>query len=124
MGAETHAADIVSAIKAAFPTDDNPSPAQVEEVMRPFAPISNATEDAIDRLLYKNGRGSLGLRIGPWMEANFVVAGSGPELERRIKFLMGDTCTCVLEHLPKAIEHAAGITVDARILALLEVKKE
>ena len=84
--------------------------------MRPFGMISAKTWENIDALL---GGNLIGLSIDPWIEANFVVSGTGDEAEKRIKFLMQDTCTCVLDHLPKAIEHSI-LGVDPRILALLD----
>lgn len=111
---------VVDAVVAAFPDKDaRPSPEQVEQVMRPFGVISCETELAIKYLLRKRGRSDTSLDIGCWMEANFVASGEGTHLERRILFLMGDTCTCVLEHLPKAIAHATK-PVDPRIRGLLD----
>ena len=72
----------------------------------------------INELFHERGAQFRGLDLHCWIEANFVVAGEGPDLERHIAFLLRDTCTCVLDHLPKAIE-SAGKPVDPRIAALL-----
>ncbi|MEN9561628.1 MAG: hypothetical protein RIQ56_901 [Candidatus Parcubacteria bacterium] len=109
---------IVEVILREFPQSDSlPDPKKVEEVMRQFGKISYETERQIEKMLFEHGRSPTSLGIGCWLEANFVVTGSGPILERRIQFLLMDTCTCVLEHLPKAIEHATN-EIDPRIRAL------
>jgi len=113
---------IVEAVVAAFSeSDSRPTPEQVETLMCPFAPISYGTEREIDALLHQRGRSSIDYRINSWMEANDVVSGEGGHVERRIQFLLRDTCTCVLDHLPKAVEHATK-PVDPRVLKLLEHK--
>lgn len=93
-------------------------PARVEVVMRPFFPITQETEELIRRALSAKGRSAVMYGIGSWMEANDVVSGTGPEVERRIQFLLHDTCTCVLDHLPAAVAHATK-EVDPRVAALL-----
>lgn len=117
MQASAH--EIVQAIGVAYVgRKERLSPAEVEKLMRPFAPISHSTWEEINRLLSMHG--ILKYDVGSWIEANFVVSGEqGPDLERRIQFLLMDTCTCVLEHLPKAIEHAEK-NVDPRILGLMK----
>ncbi|SRR3989339_201413 len=113
---------IVQAVLSAFPDPSAyPSPDRVEAVMRPFGVISLETEEEIDRLLRAQGKGKNICHYGidSWMEANFVASGEGPDIERKIRFLMMDTCTCVLAHLPAAIKHASR-PVDPRILGLLE----
>jgi len=110
---------VAEAVVAAFPDrKKSPSPDEVEALMRPFAPITQETEEAIEELLRAAGTNAIKTRIGSWLEANDVVSGTGPEVERRIQFLMMDTCTCVLDHLPAAIAHATK-EVDPRVRALL-----
>lgn len=114
-----NAEDIVTAVTAAFGGGEHrPEPEEVERVMRPLFPISYDTERQVDHLLRERGQSSIGYGINSWMEANDVVSGTGPEVERRIQFLLGDTCTCVLDHLPAAIAHATK-DVDPRIAALM-----
>lgn len=116
----TDAETIVQRVLSAFPDPSaRPSPEQVEAVMRPFGVISLETERKINELLHAQGKSTIHYGINSWMEANFVVSGEGPNVERRIQFLMMDTCTCVLDHLPAAIKHASK-PVDPRILGLLE----
>ena len=98
-----------------------PTPQEVEKVMRPFGVISQDTEREIDRILHQKGTSGLEKGIGPWIEANEVVSGKGAHVERRIQFLLMDTCTCVLDHLPTAIDHATK-DVDPRIQQLLKHK--
>jgi hypothetical protein len=112
------AKNVVEAVLQAFQGKARPSPEQVEAVMRPFGVISDDTEREIHLLLHERGMNAVTLGIGCWMEANFVASGEGDQVERKIQFLLGDTCTCVLDHLPKAIEHATR-PVDPRISALL-----
>jgi hypothetical protein len=118
----THTAeDITTAILQKFPNPEHDmriAPTEMEQALRPFAPISFEVEQQIKRLLHHQNRYSLALRAGPWMEAEAVVSGTGSEVERRILFLLRDTCTCVLEHLPTAIAHATK-EVDLRILSLV-----
>lgn len=111
---------IVGAIEAAFPDEgQRESPDLVEKLMRPFAPISEQTEGAIESLLGNRGKHTLFLRVNGWIEANAVVQTPTeyPGVEARIRFLCMDTCTCVLEHLPEAIKHAKG-PVHPIVLAL------
>ncbi len=113
----SHAKDIVQKIFDAFNEKNaRPTPEQVEVVMRPLAPESFLLREEIKRLLVKNIY--LHFAIDAWMEANMVVSRDGNEKEQAIQFLCTDTCTCVLDHLSGAIEHAIG-QVDARILKLL-----
>lgn len=113
---------IVEAVIAAFSeSDSHPTPEQVEACMRPFAPISYETEREIKALLHQGGRSFIGYRIDSWMEANDVASGEGGHVERRIQFLLENTCACVLDHLPKAVAHATK-PVDPRVLKLLEHK--
>jgi hypothetical protein len=109
--------EVVDAIAPAYAGRDGAlSPEEVEVLMRPFFRISHDTGKAIIDLLRK--RNIRTYDVDHWMEANYVVSGDiGPEREARIQFLMMDTCTCVLAHLPKALEFAVD-GVDARILAL------
>ena len=111
---------IVQTVLSAFPDASvRPSPEAVEAVMRPFGVIALETEREIQRLLRQRGKSTIHYAIGPWMEANFVASGEGPNVEQRIQFLIMDTCTCVLDHLRKAIENATK-PVDPRILGLLQ----
>jgi hypothetical protein len=110
--------DIAAAIRTAFPNPDvRPTDAEVEAVMRPLAPESYQYRRAIRHALGVHG-GVL-FPVDHWMEANLVVSGSGQEHDRAIRFLLMDTCTCVLDILETAIAHAPG-PVDPRILALRE----
>lgn len=114
--------DIAARILAAFPTCDEqrPSPSEVERVMRPIGCISSDMTSAVQLLLRRAGRQEIAQEVGEWAEANIVVAGEPDDRERRIDFLLRDTCTCVLAYLPDAIANAAGGPVDPRIVALLQ----
>lgn len=115
-------AEIAQAVVNAFgERSDRISPTDVEKVMRQFGCISESTEHQVRQLLHQAGKADLDMEIGPWIEANFVVSGEGPDKERKIRFLLMDTCTCVLDHLKNAIAHAQG-PVDSRILNLLQHK--
>ncbi len=92
-----------------------PSIESVEEFMRPFAPISYETQHQIDQLLREKGLTSTGLHC--WWEANFAVSGNGPHHEHALRFLIMDLCTCVVPHLPDAIDNATN-EVDKRLIAL------
>ncbi len=122
---EPQAIGVKDAIVASFPdAEARVKPEQLEAVMRPFAPITHETQHRIDVLLTEAGV-SLSVRIylGPWFEANEVAeGGDDPHVERRIRFLLMDTCTCVLDHLPTAIAEAEkrGKTVDPRVKKLLD----
>ncbi|MFA7681664.1 MAG: hypothetical protein WCX61_01390 [Candidatus Peribacteraceae bacterium] len=116
----TDAETIVQKILQEFPdASSRPSSEEVERVMRPFGALSYETWREIDQLLHEQGGMYTSSAIDPWMEANFVVSGEGPMVEQRIQFLLTDTCTCVLEHLPAAIANATR-PVDPRISKLLE----
>ena len=84
--------------------------------MRPLAPGSFELRKEIQGLF--RSQHNLYYSVDPWMEANVVVSGTGDEQRQAVQFLLMDTCTCVLDHLPKAIEHATG-EVDPRISNLL-----
>lgn len=122
---EPQAIGVKDALVAAFPdAEARVQPEQLEAVMRPFAPIGRETQRKIEHLLREAGV-SMNVRtyLGPWFEANEVVEdNSDPHVERRIKFLLMDTCTCVLDHLPTAIAEAEkrGKTVDPRVKKLLD----
>lgn len=113
--------EIAAAILAGLPdTERLPEPATVEAIMRPLAPISWATSEAIASILYTQQKGNVALAIGPWVEANNVVSTEKSlEQELRIRFLLRDTCTCVLDHLETAMQHAPG-PIDQRIVGLLQ----
>jgi|GEM_PF-3161806 len=113
--AEQIAARLTDAFEQA---EQRPTPQEIEQVLRPFAPVSYEVEEQVKSLLYRKKQSSLATWVGSWFEANDVVLGEGDHVERRIKFLLRDTCTCVLDHLPAAIGHAKR-SVDPRILALL-----
>ncbi len=121
---EVKAAGVVDAVIAAFPGEkQNPEPMEIETVLRPFAPVTRETEDRIQRLCTERGVPSrVRSLLGPWFEANDVAGGEGERVKRRIDYLMLDTCTCVLDHLPIAIAEAQnrGKTVDSRVLGLLD----
>lgn len=61
--------------------------------------------------------------VDHWLEAQSTVNADDPEVAATIDFLLRDTCTCVLDHLPTAIAHAKG-PVDPRILALVKTEEE
>ncbi len=121
MTSETHdPRAIADTVIAAFgTTDSRPTETDVERVMRPFGIISTATQHRIDMLLHEAGAWKLGLWIGSWIEANVVVSGEPDDRAGRLEFLLRDTCTCVLAHLPEAIRHASG-DVDERVLRLIQ----
>ena len=115
-----NAESIVQKVVTAFlGAKERPTPEQVEEVMRPLAPDSFLYREEIPGLLRSHQ--DLYYAIDPWMEANMGVSGTGEAQRRTIQFLLMDTCTCVLDHLPKAIAHATG-EVDQRIASLLNHK--
>ena len=114
------AQEIARTISDAFAKrKERPSPQEVEAVMRPLGIISSKTERAVEIILLTQKNRGLYLDVGPWVEANIVTSGEGMDRETRIQNLLSDTCTCVLDHLRKAIEHAPG-KVDERILALFD----
>ncbi len=116
----THSAEEIAArIQQEFGTErKHLSVAEVEDFMRPFGVITRETEYQIEALLRPHDIHILHLGISAWIEANEVVSGSGPSVERRIQFLLLDTCTCVLDHLPAAIKNATK-EVDPRVQNLL-----
>jgi len=119
-----HAADdIVRTIEEAFPPSgqlcEQHDPAKIEHVMRPFSPVSDETSDQIRNVLMTQDRLGLSLHIGSWLEADVVVNGNDARAERRIQFLLSDTCSCVLQYLPEAFKHAVQ-PIDPRIQALIE----
>ncbi|MFH0851373.1 MAG: hypothetical protein V1876_01345 [Candidatus Peregrinibacteria bacterium] len=116
----SHSAEqIASALSEAFGQQESrPAPEEIERVLRPFAPVSYETEEQVRLLLMRGEHCSLAMDAGCWFEANDVVSGDGGNVERRIQFLLRDTCTCVLDHLPQAIAHARH-PVDRRISTLL-----
>ncbi len=122
---EPQAIGVKDAIVAAFPdAEARVKPEELEAVMRPFAPITRETQRKIRQMLREAGVSlSVQIYLGPWFEANEVAeGGNDPHVEHRIRSLLADTCTCVLDHLPTAITEAQkrGKTVDPRILGLLE----
>lgn len=122
---EPQALGVKDALVAAFPdTEKRVQPAELEAVMRPFAPIAVETQRRIQELLREAGVSpSVRTYLGPWFEANDVVEDpADPYVKKRIRFLLADTCTCVLDHLPIAIDEAKkrGKTIDPRIEKLLD----
>lgn len=116
----TTPAEIADAILAAAEPYESLVPSDVvESTLRPFGIISSEMERKISDILGSRNQYSIVLSIGPWVEANVVVSGEKKDRERRITILLRDVCECVLEHLPKAIEHATE-DVDPRVLALLK----
>ena len=110
--------DIADALLSAFPeAERRPEAGEIERVMRPLGYISTRTQRAVEAVLRARGNRSLGLWVGSWIEANIVTGPPTDDREHRIRFLLMDTCTCVLEHLEAAIAHAPG-DVDPRILEL------
>ena len=120
---EPKAQAVTDAIVAAWPGERAyPKPEEIEAVLRPFAPITYETELRIQRLLREKGASNgATVMVGPWFEANDVAGGEGKDVERRIRFLLADTCTCVLDHLHAAIAEAEkrGKEVDPRVRGLL-----
>lgn len=96
---------------------------RVEAALRPFSPVSIDTHERIRHLLHGADDGiDVILDVDPWFEADQVAnALPHPQLEHRIRFLMMDTCACVLDHLGIAIDEARkrGAIVDPRIESLL-----
>lgn len=119
--------DIVRTIEEAFPPTgelcEQHDPAAIEQVMRPFSPISDEIAERIRDVLMTRDRLGLSLHIGSWLEADVVVNGTDARAERRIIFLLSDTCTCVLQYLPEAFRHATKL-IDPRIQALIERPRE
>lgn len=115
MPPEDELSPVVDAILAAFPEEDDPAPEDVERIMRPFATIIRATNDAVQRLLSRQGRMMLDMRIGHWIEAEYVLSGDDPDRrEHRIDFLNRDRCECVYPYLLMSRKHKA-FPVDKRI---------
>ncbi len=122
---ESQAIGVKDALVAAFPdAEARVTPEQLEAVMRPFAPITHETQRRIDVLLIEaEVPFNVRIYLSPWFEANDVVEDpEDPYVKRRIQFLLMDTCTCVLDHLPTAIAEAVkrGKTVDPRVKKFLE----
>jgi hypothetical protein len=112
--------EIAQALIDAFQTDNaKPTPEEVEAVLRPFDTFSTLTERVVRNILYKRNFGSLGARVCSWFEANVVVSGDESDREKAIQWLQRDTCTCVLEHLPNAVENATGL-IDPRVTNLFD----
>lgn len=119
------AAEIVQTIEDAF-ADPNkaPSPDEVEALMRPFGAIPFDIGTQVKDLLSEHGRSRQKFRFGAWMEAQQYAFGD-PAMKDKIQFFVSvDRCTCVLAHLPKAIElaEADGKRVDQRIRSLFSKK--
>ncbi len=98
-----------------------PSIEEVEELMRPFAPISWEVQGKITALFRENHNvGSTLVGQKQWWEANFVVSGNGPHHQEVVDLLCRDTCTCVIPYLPYALKHKDESTeVDERILEIM-----
>ena len=122
MGTRRSPGEIAQALLGAFPEENKrPAPAEVEQIMRPLGLVSTQVGLAVESILHAQGKGDLASCVSNWVEANVVTSSEEPDCARRIAFLLMDTCTCVLDYLPKAIEHAPG-PVDPRILNLLNHK--
>ncbi len=111
---------IAEIVIAEFGTErSHAGPERVEAVMRPIGAITTETERRVQDVLRARGASLVHLQFGCWVEANIVTGLPSDDREKRIRFLLMDTCTCVLDHLPNAVEHAPG-PVDARALELLK----
>ena len=120
------AEQVVGAFMTAFPQCRDlmyrPSIEEVEQVMRPFAPISYEVQHRIDELFREKGLNTLSVGEHCWWEADFCVSGDGPHHARSVDFLAGDPCTCVVPHLEAAIRHSTNQgAVDPRIVQLRDL---
>ena len=116
---------VVEAYMKRFPEcgeySKRPSIEEVEELMRPFAPITWEVQQKIT-VLFRERHDVSATTNGEkhWWEAEFAVSGSGPNHDRVVSFLCDAPCKCVTPHLPYALENKHERTlVDERILALM-----
>ena len=120
------AEQVVGAFMKAFPQCSDlmqrPSIEAVEQVMRPFAPISCEVQHKIEELFRTEGLDALSVGKHCWFEANFCVSGDGLLHADSVNFLALDPCTCVVPHLEAAIQHSTKQgAIDPRIVQLRDL---